>query len=189
MLVNRNNPVTAPTVEVVTYEEAKLFLRLDQDEETELIEQIISAATNMVEEALGQQLITATYTGYLDAFPATDYIEMPYPPLQSITSLKYYDSAGSLQTYSSGNYSVITDIKPGRIQLGYGLDWPVTYGIPNAIQIIFACGYGAAASYIPANIIMAIKTLIHDMHQQRTTALEIPSMVYRLLWASSHGVL
>lgn len=196
MQVNRQSPVTAASVPIVTVEEAKLFLRIDQDEEDQLLYDIIAAATEWCQVALQQQFLTATYKGYLDSFPSTDYIEVALPPLQSVTHLKYYDSAGNQQTWSTDYYSVDADQMPGHIQLGYSYTWPVTYGIPKAIEVQFVCGYGDAASSVPGNIVAAVKRLIHDLHQSRSGVFNpgvasqpIPNEVYRMLLASSHGVI
>ena len=188
MYVDFDNPSTAPDEAVVSTEDAKLFLRVDADTEDDLIDEFVSAATKQIQTALGQQLVTATYDGYLNAFPAESYIEIPRSPLTEVESVKYYDAAGDLQTWSSDNYSVDTTRRPGRINLGYGVSWPTTYAIPNAVVVSFSCGYGEASD-VPENIVLAMKRLIHEYYQNRGPTGEMPSQVYRLLSSSAHGEL
>ena len=186
MYYDRNNPAVAPAEALVSTDDAKLFLHVDADTEDDLIDELVSAATNYAEIAIAQQFVTATRDFYGNVFPNRDYIEVDLPPLQSVTYVKYYDTAGDLQTFSSDNYSVDTIRKPGRINLGYGQSWPSTYAIPNAIQVRAVCGYGDAAD-VPENIVLAVKTLLHDYHENRATMGQMPAQVYRLLSISSHG--
>jgi uncharacterized phiE125 gp8 family phage protein len=187
MWIDRDNPTTAPATAVISPDEIKLFLRVDQDVDDALLVQLIQAATKVTEESLGQQLITATYSGYLDAFPARDYIEVEYPPLQSIGYVKYYDTAGDLQTFSTDDYSADTTRKPGRVLLGYGKTWPSTYAVANAVEVQFTCGYGDSASDVPPNVVLAVKTLVHDYYYDRASVGSMPMQAYRLLGSSAHG--
>ena len=94
------------------------------------------------------------------------WIELPKPPLQSVTSVTYRDTAGTLQTWAATNYVVDTPAGPrcrrGRLSLAYGISWPSTYGQASDITIRFVCGYGAAASSVPAlsrqAMLMAVAT-------------------------------
>ena len=76
------------------------------------------------------------------------FIEVPKPPLASVTHIKYYDTAGTLQTWAVANYDVQAPGGPrcarGRIALSHGIAWPSTYGEIGDVQIRFICGYGAA---------------------------------------------
>jgi len=186
MYVDRDNPTTPPSEAVVSTADAKLFLRIDDTTEDALVAELVLAATKYAQQAISQQFVTATYVGYLNTFPNADFIEVEYPPLQSIGSVQYYDTAGELQTFSTDDYTVDTTRRPGRINLAYGKSWPSTYGIPNAVVITFTCGYGAATA-VPENIALAIKMLIHEYHENRSPVGAIPSQVYRLLSTSSHG--
>jgi uncharacterized phiE125 gp8 family phage protein len=188
MYVNRAAPDEAAAEAVVSVEIAKQFLRVTDDAEDELIADLVSSATHYAQEALGQQFVTASYTGYLNAFPAAPYIEVDYPPLQSVENVKYLDTSGTEQTLSASYYDVDIVRKPGRINLAYGCDWPSTYSAPNAVWVEFTCGYGDTAADVPENITLAVKTLLHEYYRNRGPTGEMPSQAYRLLSISSHGV-
>src|SRR4051812_2411410 len=87
--------VTAPTSEPITRTEVKLHLRVDVDitAEDALIDAHIIAARRLVETHTGRQLITATWDLFLPGFPDCDVLALPNPPLQSVTSITYYDTA------------------------------------------------------------------------------------------------
>lgn len=93
---------------------------------------------------------TQTWDLVLDAFPDDDFVELPKPPLQSITHLKYRDTAGTLQTWAATNYIVEAPAGDycahGRLSLAYGISWPTLYGQRGDVQVRFVCGYGATSA-------------------------------------------
>ena len=77
---------TAPAVEPVTLEEAKLHLKVDGAEDNTLITTLITTARELAERETKRAFITQTWQMYLDQAP--QIIEIPKPPLQSIVSIK-----------------------------------------------------------------------------------------------------
>jgi len=162
--------VTAPTTEPVTLDEAKAHLRVDGTAEDALITALIQAAREHVESQTGRALITQTWDGTLDSFPARGAIVLPKPPLVSVTSVKHIDAAGAEQTMNPSDYSVEKPAGPhaqeGRILLGYGKSWPSTRCQSNAVTIRFEAGYGAADK-VPAALKAAMLLAIGDLYQNR----------------------
>ena len=155
---------TAPTVEPVSLEELKAHLRVDIDDDDALITSIGKAARQQAEVYTGRAFCTQTWDLFLDSWPTVIYL--PYPPLSSVTSITYTDTAGDSQTVSTSVYTVDTDSEPGRIYLAYGQTWPTTRGIRHAITVRYVCGYGAAAA-VPENVKHAIKIMAADMYENR----------------------
>jgi uncharacterized phiE125 gp8 family phage protein len=131
--------ITAPYAEPIHLDEAKDHLLVTGDDQDAVISRIIMAARSDCEDFTGRQFVTATYDLYLDVFP--DVIEVPLPPLVSVTSIAYEDTAGDTQTMTSTDYVVDTISEPGLISLAYGESWPATYGEANAIRVRFVCGH------------------------------------------------
>lgn len=77
---------TAPAVEPVTVDEAKLDLHIDAGDENVLIGNLIAAARQLAERETKRAFITQTWLMFLDRGGST--IEIPMPPLQSIISIK-----------------------------------------------------------------------------------------------------
>lgn len=147
---------TAPTVEPVTLADLKEHLRVIDDDEDAKIEAILTASRAYVEEHTGRALCTQTITLKLDRFPCR--IELPRPPLASVTSITYVDQNGTTQTLSADSYRVSTSGEPGTIDPAYNTAWPSTRAISDAITIVYVAGFGAAAA-VPPLYVHAIKLM------------------------------
>jgi uncharacterized phiE125 gp8 family phage protein len=158
---------TAPAVEPVTTSEAKSHLRVDYADDDTLIGTLITAARQMVEAITRRALITQTWDLWLDAFPGEAHIEIPLPPLQSITSITYYDDADIATTFSSTNYYVDTKREPGRIVLRDTASWPsATLRGANGAAIRFIAGYGLAVA-VPQQLKQATLLMVGHLYEHR----------------------
>lgn len=173
--------VTAPTTEPLTTSDVKLHLRVDGSTEDALIAMYAKAARMAVEEQCWISLFTQTWDYFLDAWPATNEIELPRPPLQSVTTVTYRDSAGVSHTLAAANYRVDTSGLLGRIVLKYGVEWPTeTLDTGSPIAVRFMAGYASTAT-VPDMAKAAILLLTGEMYQNREAAgtpqiLEIPAI-------------
>lgn len=148
---------TAPTVEPLGLTEAKAHLRVDNDDENALIESLIETAREQVENDTRRALMTQTLRLNLDAFPCdTDTIQLPRPPLVSVSSITYVDSAGTTQTWASSNYIVDAASEPGRVVLAYNASWPTARAQANAIAINYVAGWTAATLPAAAKRLVAL---------------------------------
>lgn len=149
----------SPTIEPVTRAEAKAWARIDGNEQDAIIDDLIAAARLRVENDLGgKQLINATWALTLDRFPPS--IKLPRPPLGSVTSIQYIDTAGATQTLATSVYKVITDGVFGVIVEAYGQTWPSTRDEKNAVTVTYVAGYGATAADVPESLRSAIRMLV-----------------------------
>lgn len=160
--------VTDAAVEPVTVAEVKNHLRVTDNQEDSLIAGLIISARKVVEQITRRALINQTWRLYLDEFPADSHIELPFPPLVSVTSVKYYDENTQLQTLSSSLYQTDNRSTPGRIVLTGGGAWPSTDSDKvNAVEIEFIAGYGAGAAAVPFPIRLAITHLTAHWFEHR----------------------
>lgn len=180
--------VTAPAVEPIDLATAKAHLRVDITDDDSLITALITAARQHVEVITRRALITQTWDLSLDAWPEGNTILVPLPPLQSMASITYKDSAGTVYTMPATNYIVDTAEEPGRIVLAYGKLWPsVTLYPAGAITVRFTAGYGNAVA-VPQTIKHAILLLVAQWYENREATVggavqrEIPFAVEALLW-------
>ena len=96
--------VTAPTVEPVTSSEARIHLRLSPSEydnpgaynENTYVTSLIKAGREYAEGFTNRVFITQTWDMWLNDWPNSDFIEIPKPPLQSVTSITYTINHGRL---------------------------------------------------------------------------------------------
>lgn len=159
--------ITEPSVEPVSATEAKLHLRIDHTTEDTYIGSLIKAARMHVEDIVGRALITRTYTAKLDTWPTREF-RLPYPPLVSVTSIKYTDEDNVTATVSASDYTVDTYSEPGRVVLKSTATWPsVTLADTNGVEIIWTAGYGAAGSNVPEVFRQAILLLVAHWYENR----------------------
>jgi len=92
---------------------------------------------------LGRAMMEQTLIAYLTGFGFdSDRIYLPYPPLVSVTSVKYQDSNGTAHTVDSSTYEVITGAEPGYISILDGEDWPTDEDdISTPVWIEYKAGY------------------------------------------------
>jgi uncharacterized phiE125 gp8 family phage protein len=143
----------------------KSFLKVDGNDDNDLLKILIEAARNKVEANLGRSLITQTWKLTLDEFPETNYIELSLPPLISVTTVTSYASDDSGTVYSSDNYYV--DVPGSRIYLNDGQVWPQATRPHNKAEIIYVTGYGAAATNVPGALRSAILMLVAHWYENR----------------------
>lgn len=169
----RHALTVAPTVEPVTLEEQRTHSVIDDDltDDDELIEELIVTARLKLEELTGRAFCTQTRTFKLDHFPCGDAaIYLPRPPLISVTSIAYLDTAGVSQTLTvTTDYKVDATSEPARIVPAYGVSWPSTRDEIDAVTIVAQCGYGAAAA-VPKTLKLAVKLLAAYWYERRTAA-------------------
>lgn len=166
---------TAPTCEPVTVEEAAEWLRLTNTADYPLVNGLIVAARQHVETIMRRCLIATEWKYTLDDFPCGDFdsvIKLPRPPLQSVSSIKYHDSDGTEQTWSSAEYLVDTTSEPGVISRVYGFAWPYLTPRRAGITITYVAGYtpitvgltavsdSAKRAAVPEAIKVAIRMLV-----------------------------
>jgi uncharacterized phiE125 gp8 family phage protein len=158
--------VTPPTLEPVTLAEAKRQANVVASDEDSLLTALIVAARELVEQDTSRALLTQTWALKLhDWF--VDKLELPRAPLQSVTSIKYLDSAGVEQTLPASYYDVDTHREPGVIWRDEDAVWPLVSDDANAITITYKAGYGDAAAACPGRAKQAILLLVGHWYRVR----------------------
>jgi len=193
---------TLPIIEPISLYELKTHLRVefDQTHEDELLESIIIASREYVEDMTRRALLTQTWDYFPPNWPGrygfrgipsryhnpeyvqTDsleayYIKLPFGNLQSITSVKWKDIYGVETTLTlNTDYIVETNgDQCGKIVLPYGKVWPTWSLYPsNPISIRFVCGWTTAA-LIPYKIKAAMKMIASDLYEHRESFIEASS--------------
>lgn len=190
----------APTSQPLLLEQAKEYAKIEIPHEDVTLGDLLLAATERVEDLLNQSLITQTWALTLDSFfqepfyDATEgVLKLPRPPLQSVSSITYLDTAGVSQTLATTQYKVDTKSRPGRISLSYVGDWPDTYEETGVVTITYVAGYGAAEA-VPSQAKQAIRLLFNHWERERGAYItsgavpqEIPHGVHDLIALVWHG--
>lgn len=157
--------VTAPTAQVVTVEELRLHTRSENASEEDALGVLIDAATGQAEAFCRRRFVTQTWRATFDRFCSRGLV-LPHPPLVSVTSVKYLDTAGTEQTLSASLYDAKTGAAPGRVVPAYGTSWPIARSEEDAVRVQYVCGYGAAAA-VPAAIRQAVLIIAGTLYMNR----------------------
>lgn len=146
-----------PLQEPITVEQAKKQARITDAGSDDLIASYVQAAREAAEDALGYGLFTQTWRYDLPEF--SDVIPLPMArTLQSITSVKYYDGDGTLQTLSSTYYETDTISRPARLVRAADQSWPSLQADRRVgrVQITYVVGWSDLAD-IPEKIKQGIR--------------------------------
>ena len=183
--------VTAPSTEPLTTAEAKAHLRVTGSDDDTPIDDIVKAAREFIETEVHRALITQTWDLFLDGFPGTDEILFPWPPLISVTTVKYTPDADSgTTTFASSKYIVDLASEPGRIVLERDEVWPTDIlKSVNGVEVRFTAGYGDASA-VPKRLKQLAYLLVGHWYNNReamvvgTTTKEIELAVQTLSWGA-----
>ena len=160
--------ITPASTYPVTLADAKSHCKVDIADDDTLITALITAATEMAEQKTGRAIMTQTLELSLDAFP--EAFELTRVPVQSITSVKYYDTTGTQQTLSNTLYALdaADDFGFAYISPVYAGVWPDTRDQINAVAVRYVAGYADAAS-VPQSIKNWILLMVSTMYENRET--------------------
>jgi len=191
--------ITPPATEPVALAEAKAWAKIDVSDDDTLVTNLIAAAREAAELYMKRSIITQTRkltadagtSGFMDALPAGIYdlpvsvltgslprsIELPYSPLQSVTSIVTYSTAGTATIFSSSAYYV--DTASSRVTLNDGQLWPSDLRDRKSMEITFVAGYGTASD-VPMAIKTAIMIHVQSMYDARIVC-DMPKQCETLL--------
>lgn len=168
---------TPPATTAYDLAAAKAHARITHSAEDAVVTLIADAAADVLGDYLGLSWISAGftwnpetmvsppspladfwYTAYPDGTRNYPAVSLPYGPATAITSIKYKDQAGVLQTWGASNYQL--DTRVGRVLPAPGATWPAPgLGYVNPYEIVFTAGYANRAA-IPARLTLALHQLI-----------------------------
>lgn len=170
------------STEPVTVTEAKSHLRVDISTDDTYIGTLITAARQYVEEYCQRSFVAKTYR--LDLSQFYDSVTLAKGPVQSITSVKYYNTASPsvLTTLASTVYQLHGD----TISRAYGESWESTNVRPDAVQITYTTGYsdlysplGTGAS-VPVGVKQAILLLVGALYENRESEVLYPGQLIQI---------
>ena len=159
--------ITAPAIEPVTLAEVRADRRVTSTAEDSMLTRLITVARQECENTLRRALITQDWETRLDAWPPGSLALGP-ATVQSIVSVKYINTSGTLTTVSSSVYRLDADAIPAQLSLAYSQDWPTDIrDEPRAVRIVARCGYGDAAANVPENVRHWIIQRVGTLYEQR----------------------
>lgn len=195
--MNFINLVTPPAVEPVTLAELGSAARyVVGSPDDSLLTGLIVSARQWCETYTDRVFISQTFDLVMDGFPFgggyfnrnvracpslgnwlpthSGSIELPRPPVQSIVSITYLDSAGLGHTLSPSIYRVLGGSEsPTLLTTQANQIFPVTFPQIGAATVRFTAGYGDTAASVPQGIKDAIKLLVASWYNDLTMVQEV----------------
>lgn len=160
------DPVTAATEEPVTPAEVKAKTGITTSALDAIFADWIVEARQAAEAETWSVFCTQTHKAYYDNFAQLSR-RLPYPPLSSVTSVKYTDTDGTLQTVSTDVWEVGDVLGIGIVRLKVDQQWPADVrSHPDSVVVEFVCGYGGASA-VPQPIKEAIVLHVQAVHFKR----------------------
>lgn len=160
--------VSPPKVEPISLKMAKDWTKFESDRDDELFNLIITAARQRLESWLGLSFITQAIRVVF--FNYESEIELPYGPIQSITSVKrkYKEEIETLT--ENDDYHVVGSC-PGLFRSIHPVRrWNTEVGrVPYEYIVTYTTGYGDEPEDVPAGIRAAMLDLVANAHENRNS--------------------
>lgn len=155
--------LVTPPDDLLSLDEAKLHLRVDSDDEDDLIAAYIAAAVAWMDGwqgILGRCILTQTWSFTTGALAS---MRLPFPDVQSAI-VSYLDEAGEEQVVDPAGYRVRTIKGVGHLTFGDDFTAPaVLAGRDDAVTVSITCGQAAA----PAPLKVAALMLVAHWYRHR----------------------
>ncbi len=169
--------LTSPVIEPVSLTQAKLFLRVDHEDENDLILNMITSARLQIENYCGVSLITRQRRVSFDIMRPKDIVINHYP-LREVNTVRLIDESGEDTILTADQYSVNLRARPAYLHV----ETPYNIATNQSLSVDFIAGYGPSESDVPAPFTQAILLLTAQLYERgNMPPTDIPLMVQALL--------
>jgi uncharacterized phiE125 gp8 family phage protein len=153
-----------PTIEPVTLAEAKTHLRIDGTTDDDLLNGLIRAARQEVEQTTGTALLEQSWRLVLDRWPTSDTVLLRVYPLRAVLSVTLYGSEGEASLLAPEAYQTDMLSRPARIHL---VAPPLALRAMNGVEIDFTAGFGEVGADVPDLLKRAVLLLVAHWYEFR----------------------
>lgn len=158
--------LSGSAVEPITLAEAKQFIRVEHDDDDDIITALIAGSRIHVETQTRRALITQSWRLVRDVWPELGCVPVLPVPLRTLDAARVYKIDGSTQGIDIGAFTVDKAAAPARLTFMRGA-LPTPERPAAGIEIDVTCGYGAAPENVPEPLRQAIRLLVAHWYENR----------------------
>ncbi len=177
--------VVAPQMAPISISDASDYLRIDHGVDSSFLGLMIDGAVDYVEAYTNRSMINRTLKYSIDYIDELDYplhdgfsvgpdlyyrntyLNLPRPPVSSVTHIKFFDDADTENTFSTDKYYLDNQREPARVKLRRGEVWPTALRVSNAIEVTYVSGYGDTSADVPAQLRLAMLQYVAFIYENR----------------------
>lgn len=149
--------VAPPDSDPVTVAEAKKHMRVEHDEEDEVIAGMVGAATEYIEKQIGRALVSRDYE--LSCYDIERLDRLPIAPVQQVLSLTYYSPTDGVLDAQADDFTLVSALDRPRVRFG-------GHVTNRDVVIRFRAGYGTAAD-VPRALKHAVLLMAGHFYEHR----------------------
>lgn len=158
--------LTPPAAEPLSLAEAKAFLRIEHDDEDDIVTALIAGSRIHIEAQTRRALITQSWRLVRDCWPAGGILPVLPAPLRALVAVRVYNEAGETQAIPVEQFTIDKVSAPAIVAPASGA--PLTPGRAIAgIELDFEAGYGDDAADVPEPLRHAMRLLVAHWYENR----------------------
>jgi uncharacterized phiE125 gp8 family phage protein len=161
--------LTGPAAEPVTLAEAKSHLRVEHDDDDDLIAALIAGSRIHVEAQTRRALITQTWRLTRDVWPASGLLAVLPVPLLSLAAVRIYASDNTAQALDPAAFIVDKAAAPALLAFAPGALSAPGRAVAG-IEVDITAGYGTTPASVPEPLRQAIRLLTAHWYENRGLA-------------------
>ena len=154
--------------EVITFEDLKAWGKVPTDADDGIITNMIKAIRQLQEEWTGRSFIGKTLTVNWRTLEGRIYVDLPYGPIRSITSIKRVYEDGTLSdALSEGTDYYVEGLDFQRVNLY--TRWTSAGKIITGLRVVYTAGHGSGTGLVelPGAIRQAVLRHVITDYDQR----------------------
>lgn len=157
--------LTGPTAEPIALGEAKQFIRVEHDDDDDVIAALIAGSRVHIEAQTRRALMTQSWRLTRDCWPQCGRLALLPVPLVTLDAVRVYKADGSTQSVDLAGFALDKAAAPAMLAFTRGA-LPAPQRPVGGIEIDITCGYGAAAD-VPEPLRQAIRLLVAHWYENR----------------------
>jgi uncharacterized phiE125 gp8 family phage protein len=160
--------LSGPAAEPITLAQAKAFLRVEHDDDDDVIAALIAGARIHVEAATRRALVTQGWRLTRDAWPDAGFLAVLPVPLIEVDAARVYRHDGTTLAIETDAFALDTVTAPARLIFARGA-LPAPERAFAGIEIDITCGYGEPDD-VPEPLRQAVRLLVAHWYENRSLA-------------------